>query len=136
MNETNSVLILKDLFFSEFSFKNDEQEKIKTINCTHKIYEFITKNRNEVTVNIETTITSPKTEFLLTLKTVGKFALNTDSAIEESTKMFLLTKNTVAIMLPFIRSQVSLITTQPKFTPILLQPLDVNKLSIDCKVEE
>lgn len=136
MNETNSVLILKDLFFSEFSFKNDEQEKIKTINCTHKINEFITKNRNEITVNIETTITSPKTEFVLTLKTVGKFALNTDSDIEESTKMFLLTKNTVAIMLPFIRSQVSLITTQPKFTPILLQPLDVNKLSIDCKVEE
>ena len=35
--------------------------------------------------------------------------------------------NTVAIMFPFIRSQVSLLTTQPGMTPIVLPPINTAK---------
>jgi cysteine sulfinate desulfinase/cysteine desulfurase-like protein len=35
--------------------------------------------------------------------------------------------NTVAIMFPFIRSQVTLLTTQPGMTPIVLPPINTTK---------
>lgn len=35
--------------------------------------------------------------------------------------------NTVAIMFPFMRSQVSLLTTQPDMTPIVLPPINTAK---------
>ena len=38
-------------------------------------------------------------------------------------------------MMPFIRSQVSLLTTQPGLTPILLQPIDVNALVDNAPTE-
>lgn len=37
--------------------------------------------------------------------------------------------NTVAIMFPFIRSQVSLLTTQPGMTPIVLPPINTAKFT-------
>jgi preprotein translocase subunit SecB len=42
--------------------------------------------------------------------------------------MIILKKNSVAIMFPFIRSQVSLITTQPGMIPVQLPLVDVNKM--------
>ena len=39
----------------------------------------------------------------------------------------LMNTNTVAIMFPFIRSQVSLLTTQPGMTPIVLPPINTAK---------
>lgn len=37
--------------------------------------------------------------------------------------------NTVAIMFPFIRSQVSLLTTQPGMVPIVLPPINTAKFA-------
>lgn len=37
-------------------------------------------------------------------------------------------KNTLALMLPYIRSEVTLITSQPGTSPILLPAIDVNEL--------
>ena len=36
-------------------------------------------------------------------------------------------KNTVAIMFPFVRSQISLLTTQPDMVPIVLPPINTAK---------
>ncbi len=41
--------------------------------------------------------------------------------------------NTVAIMFPFIRSQVTLLTTQPGMTPIVLPPIQQNLSNINSK---
>ena len=46
-----------------------------------------------------------------------------DYTMEES----IVKNNTVAIMFPFIRSQVTLLTTQPGITPILLPPINTTK---------
>ena len=57
-----------------------------------------------------------------------KSKLNRTPDIPDEFAKEILLKNTVAIMLPFIRSQVSLLTTQPGMKPIMLQPMDVNQL--------
>ena len=52
------------------------------------------------------------------------FSLENDDAEFVNTIM---NKNTIAIMFPFIRSQVSLLTTQPGMTPIILPPINTAK---------
>lgn len=39
-----------------------------------------------------------------------------------------LTTNAVAILFPYLRSQLTLLTTQPGLSPIILPPINVNKL--------
>lgn len=44
-------------------------------------------------------------------------------------------KNTIAIMLPYMQSEVTLITAQPDAAPVLLPAIDVNEL-VDGWIEE
>ena len=37
-------------------------------------------------------------------------------------------KNAIAIMFPFLRSQVTLVTSQPNFRPIILPIININNL--------
>ena len=54
----------------------------------------------------------------------AKFLFEADSYEREKT---IIEKNTIAIMFPFVRSQVSLLTTQPNMVPIVLPPINTAK---------
>lgn len=60
----------------------------------------------------------------LCTKANANFFIDTNDPIKEKT---LINANTVAIMFPFIRSQVSLMTTQPGMSPIVLPPINTAK---------
>ena len=122
---------MQDLFFSEFSFAQKRSSAIKKIS-TNIAVSYATKvdDKNQVKVQIDLTITDEGEELSLFLRAIGYFKLileNEDNMLAEQ----ILKKNTVSIMLPYIRSQVSLLTTQPGLTPIMLQPIDVNELIKD-----
>lgn len=54
----------------------------------------------------------------------GMFSMdNSDAELVRS----IMNTNAVAIMFPFIRSQVSLLTTQPGMTPIIIPPINTTK---------
>lgn len=84
-------------------------------------------NKNQVRVTIDTTITNDEDTLRVYLQMVGYFKLDAEN-IDDATAEQILKKNTVAIMFPYIRSQVSLITTQPAMVPIIMPPIDVNAL--------
>ena len=70
----------------------------------------------------------------LNLETVAFFKLdNQGEKISEQTAEQILKKNTVAIMFPFIRSQVSILTTQPGMIPIVMPPININALVDDMQ---
>ena len=48
--------------------------------------------------------------------------------IDEQTYEHLIKANTIAIIFPFIRSQVSLLTTQPGMMPVIIPPININAL--------
>ena len=108
-----SKLEMLDLFFSDFSMKYNKKSGKRNINTSFKVNYAEKKDDNEC--------------LELNLTTIAFFKLNREG-INEETATGILRKNTVAIMFPFIRSQISLLTTQPGMTPIMLQPLDVNAL--------
>ncbi len=44
---------------------------------------------------------------------------------DENLKKEMVNKNSIAILFPYLRSQISLVTTQPDIPPIILQPMNI-----------
>lgn len=107
----NECLIKRELKVSDGQYNVDLQRKID------KLQEHI--------YNIELTLTIKKDDLYLFIKATAKFIFESDSyEIEDK----IIKNNTTAIMFPFLRSQVSLLTTQPGMSPILLPPINATKL--------
>ena len=76
--------------------------------------------------NVTLTLTITKEQGDLNVKVVASAIFFMDNSDIELVRSIMET-NTVAIMFPFIRSQVSLLTTQPGLTPIVLPPINTAK---------
>mgnify|MGYP001084591257 FL=1 len=76
--------------------------------------------------NVTLTLTITKEQDDLNVKVVASALFFMDNSDVELVRSIMET-NTVAIMFPFIRSQVSLLTTQPGLTPIVLPPINTAK---------
>lgn len=56
----------------------------------------------------------------------GIFEFKAD--LEPDLKEVIITKNTMAILFPYLRSQVTLLTAQPDIEPVVLPPININAL--------
>lgn len=65
-------------------------------------------------------------EYELRVELVGIFTLHHPKQYSEELKDRIISRNTVAIMLPFLRSQITLLTSQPEVAPEVLPVLNVN----------
>lgn len=57
---------------------------------------------------------------------VGIFEFKADLELDQ--KEVIITKNTMAILFPYLRSQVTLLTAQPDVEPVVLPPININAL--------
>ena len=134
-NEFKSKLEMISFYFPAYSFKfKGNGTPLKLLSTYNIDYAEKDDDRNQVKIQIVTTIFDEEKNFDLSLTALGFFRLERENFSEEIANE-ILKKNTVAIMMPFIRSQVSLLTTQPGLTPILLQPIDVNALVDNAPTE-
>ncbi len=132
-----NILMMKDLYFSKFSYENLRDMEASQIDVRHDV-KYMSKKENEniIKVIVNTNIKNKKETIKLELETVGEFEIN-PADLDSVTKKFIMTKNTLAIMFPFIRSEISILTTQPGVMPILLQPINLNSLTeTDIKICE
>ena len=132
-----NILMMKDLYFTKFSYENLRDMEASQIDVRHDI-KYMSKKENEniIKVIVNTNIKNKKETIKLELETVGEFEIN-PADLDSVTKKFIMTKNTLAIMFPFIRSEISILTTQPGVMPILLQPINLNSLTeTDIKICE
>lgn len=135
MEEKKNILKMIDLHFSKFNFENSKNMGSCPLKINYAINCLLNKdNENQVKIVIDTIISSDIESISLSLQTIGIFEIDPKN-IDEETKKYILTRNTVAIMFPFIRSQISLLTTQPGVQPILLQPIDVNNFEYNTTLE-
>lgn len=127
-NSANSILQMKDLYFSKLEFAQN-----KSINNTEQSdltvkYHIEIKgiaddiNAREIVVSVSLDDASKR----ITAQVIanGLFSIQSSNMTEKE-KENIFKYNAVAIMFPFVRSQISILTTQPGITPILLQPIDV-----------
>ncbi|MCI8459445.1 MAG: hypothetical protein HFE46_07260 [Clostridia bacterium] len=125
--ECKSVLNLDYLYFSEMQFIRTKDIGQTTLDINYEIKHEIADD--VANVKIETTINSQNESLKLKLVTTAQFSLIDEAnQYDAKAKEDILRYNTVAIIMPYIRSQVSIITTQPDMNPIMLQPIDVTRL--------
>lgn len=116
MSDINSNLFLKNLAFTNISVKrelnisnNIELNGSFDINY-HKISE------DEINIKLKYSAKSKKEDIVIDVELQGNFVVN--GIEDKKTKEYLLHVNSLAIMFPYLRSQVSIATTQPGFIPI------------------
>ncbi len=121
----SAVLNLERIAFEEIKYKRDVNKATRTndyeMNFTRQIDSREDNDHFRVALTahvwdkIENSI-----DFSITI--VGFF---TCSVEDENTKANLINNNTIAILFPYLRSQISLVTTQPDLPPMILPPMNI-----------
>ena len=67
-------------------------------------------------------------DYIFEISLTGYFSIETDDTIDDKLKNALVTKNTVAILMPYLRSELSLLTAQPGMECVVLPAFNINKV--------
>lgn len=123
LSKMKSNLKMSDLYFSSCSV--ERECKVGKGECRADLQRNITKT-DEHEYNVELNLSVQKSDLSVSVVARAHFEYEADDyELEES----IIKSNTVAIMFPFIRSQVTLLTTQPGMTPIVLPPINATKFN-------
>lgn len=119
---TTSILKLNGIHFNELSFKRRDSTDSVIDDCelTRKIVDIDVDNFTvELNFKLSTSI------FEMSISLEGKFNIICEDALM---KERLKKNNTISILFPYIRSEVTLLTSQPEMTPVIIPPININKL--------
>ena len=119
---TTSILKLNGIHFNELSFKRRDSTDSVIDDCelTRKIVDIDVDNFTvELNFKLSTSI------FEMSISLEGKFNIVCEDALM---KERLKKNNTISILFPYIRSEVTLRTSQPEMTPVIIPPININKL--------
>lgn len=121
-----SPLILEKIEITESTFKKKDvslDELELGVRVEHNV-ENIGEDEYEIVLN--TTVSDENENIYVNVK--GKAIFRT-----QQKNMDMLEKNTIAIMFPYIRSYISIITTQPGMPPIVLPAMNIIAMINDQK---
>lgn len=121
LNQVHSVLKMESIFFESISFRREQFEP------------------EERDSKMELEVTEPEVDgerfymrlnaciigegkYRLDISMRGVFSVDGGLTAENS----YLKNNAAAIMFPFLRSEITLITSQPGITPVVLPPININ----------
>lgn len=136
MGSTNIESVLKllkiefnKIEFNRLGFKNCENFKFS---IESNIYIKEQKNKDEEASDIYEIILILKgdkpEEYTLEISLSGYFALESDTTLNDELRNELIEKNTVAIMMPYLRAQITILTSQPEVECVVLPPFNINSL--------
>ena len=104
MSDFNSVLTLQKMVFDRIEFdrkgfKNNEELKFEL-----------------------------QDEYSIVISLSGFFAVETQEELDDKMVQTLINKNAVAILMPYLRSELTLLTAQPDTDSVVLPPFNINKM--------
>lgn len=125
--DESCVLTLENIVFDKICFvrKDFKSDKEPTFS-----FEISVGKRNDediYKVTIIMTVEKEK-EYEIEISLSGFFSINTNALDENADISELISKNTVAILMPYMRSELSLLTAQPGMECIVMPPINVNTM--------
>ncbi len=123
--DVSSDLIIVDFYFSEITFKNERIFGDSAVKISYSLDNQKLENGN-VKVEVTTKVAGEGQGIFLQLTAVGIF--DATAVVESDKKEFMEQIATVTAMMPYIRTQVTLLTTQPGLSQLILPPVNVYKL--------
>lgn len=125
--EIFSELRLENVVFDHIEF---DRKDFKKTNADPEIRLKVQVGENEDSVhrtNLICIITK-KDEYDINISLSGYFTFQSDSSLDEKNKKDIIENNTVSILMPYLRSEITLLTTQPDMEPVVLPVINVRKL--------
>ena len=120
--DNNCILKLNHLLFDEITFN---RVNFKSKNDLQVEFGFaFNKRENGEFVSSIRIIGTKKDEYNFVVRASGYFQIS--EAVEDSD--ILIQQNAIAIVFPYIRSQISLLTAQPEVDPVILPPMNIAQM--------
>lgn len=120
--ENNCILKLNHLLFDEITFN---RVNFKSENDLQVEFGFaFNKRENGEFVSSIRVIGTKKDEYNFVVRVSGYFQIS--ETVEDSN--ILIQQNAIAIVFPYIRSQISLLTAQPEVDPVILPPMNIAQM--------
>lgn len=126
--QPKSVLELERLCFEEITYSRQSDVNISDIEYEMNFNREIDTSENEdhFRISLTANVRSKSNDAVkLKAKLVGYFRCECD---DPNLKKQLVAYNTLSILFPYIRSQISLVTTQPDIPPITLPVINIISL--------
>lgn len=120
----NSVLCLDKLVFDKIEFKRSGMKNDNDIEFNLQV--LINKKQSEEIYRVTLILTGNKEkEYALEIALSGYFSFDTSEELDVEMKNTMINQNAVAILMPYVRSQISLLTAQPEVECVVLPPFNI-----------
>ena len=125
--DENCVLTLEDIVFDKISFSRKDFKSDREPTFSFEISAGKRADEDVYKVTILMSVEKEK-EYEIEISLSGFFSINTGALDENIDISELISKNTVAILMPYMRSELSLLTAQPGMECIVMPPINVNTM--------
>lgn len=115
-------IVFDKIEFNRFGFKTDNELELE---IQSQISQRQDAEVYKVTLILKGT---KKAEYAIELSLSGFFSIEADGELDAKLKDTLISKNAVAILMPYLRSQVSILTAQPEVECVVLPPFNINNM--------
>lgn len=123
------ILKLNHLVFDKISFQRIGFENKKKVKYTFG-FGFEEQDEHDIVVHLDV-LGEKENEYKFRVSASGYFTLGSVDY-----KDLIMRQNAVAIIFPYIRSQISLLTAQPEVTPVVLPPFNIAQMVEDAMKAE
>lgn len=115
-------IVFDKIEFQRFGFKTDHE-------VNFGLQSNITQHRETELYKITLNLTGiKKDEYRFEISLTGFFDFDSRESLKDDIKKKLITQNAVAILMPYLRSEVSLLTAQPETDCVVLPALNINNM--------
>ena len=126
MGDYSSILTLKRRFFEKIEFERKGFKNNNELKFSLQVQ--IGKNKDNIYKVTLVLDGDKKEEYELKISLTGLFEIQNSDALSDNVTQSLIDKNAVAILMPYLRSEVTLLTAQPDTDSVVLPAFNINKL--------
>lgn len=127
LKKSESALVAKKIFVENMSFQRKEvlNGNIRLSQSSiGKSVEQVTESEYKCSLALK--LSDEEDTAMLEIVVSGIFEFNAE--LKDEQKQIIITKNTMAILFPYLRAQVTLMTSQPDVEPVVLPAININSL--------
>ena len=126
MNDFNSVLTLQKMVFDKIEFERTGFKNTKELKFELQVQIGSDENNTyKVTLVLKGT---KQDEYNIVISLSGFFEVESQENSDSKMIQDLINKNAVAILMPYLRSELTLLTAQPDTDSVVLPPFNINKM--------
>lgn len=127
LKKSESTLVAKKIFIEKISYQRNDLLKGNLRLTRSNIGKNVEQLENgDYKCSLALKLLDEEESASLEIVVSGIFEFNAE--LKEEQKQIIITKNTMAILFPYLRAQVTLLTSQPDMEPVVLPIININSL--------